>query len=204
MQKKIYASHFTQLYLKKQFPRGNCYRFTNWKKNKFQCDFNFTSLHYIIQENQESIYAKRKKYYHKTFLHIQLYKSLHTALKLFLISIPLKTFQHISEFIYEVAHFLELFISQRSVKHLLSIPLHASIYYNKNPIYLPGNVFVEDEFMKSRGIKAVLDSNADSSIFIMLLLSLYQLNPNSDQQIMAYATNCLQTQKRLGWFVPFP
>lgn len=131
-------------------------------------------------------------------------KSLHTALKLFLISIPLKTFQHISEFIYEVAHFLELFISQRSVKHLLSIPLHASIYYNKNPIYLPGNVFVEDEFMKSRGIKAVLDSNADSSIFIMLLLSLYQLNPNSDQQIMAYATNCLQTQKRLGWFVPFP
>lgn len=41
-------------------------------------------------------------------------KSLHTALKLFLISIPLKilkTFQHISEFIYEVAHFLDLFIS---------------------------------------------------------------------------------------------
>lgn len=132
-------------------------------------------------------------------------KSLRTALKLFLISIPLnilKTFQDISEFIYEVAHFLELFISQRSVKHLPSIPPHASIYYNKNPIYLPGNVFVEDEFMKSRGIKAVLDSNADSSVFIMLLLSLYQLNPNSDQQIMALCNQLPPNTEKVGLVCP--
>lgn len=63
-------------------------------------------------------------------------------------------------------------------------------------------MFVEDVLMKRRGIKAVLDNNADGNIFIMLLSNLHQLEPNCDQQIMALCNQIPPNTNKVGLVQP--